>query len=218
MTVSLDSLDDAVFGAMNGVDFPVARVLDGIDAAREAGLGPIKINMVVRRGVNEASILPMAALGARRPGLILRFIEYMDVGHTNGWRLDEVVPADGAVRDDRRGAGRSSRPTRRTAARSPTAGDTSTAAARSGSSRRSRGRSAATAPARGCRPRASSTRACSRSRARPPGAAPRPARRTTALAAFHRRHLARPRRPLLGAAVRGDDSTLPKIEMFALGG
>jgi GTP 3',8-cyclase len=92
VTVSLDSLDDAVFGAMNGVEFPVAKVLDGIAAAREAGLAPIKINMVVRRGVNEASVLPMARW-ARSEGLILRFIEYMDVGHSNGWRLDEVVPA-----------------------------------------------------------------------------------------------------------------------------
>jgi cyclic pyranopterin phosphate synthase len=92
VTVSLDSLDDATFSAMNGVDFPVARVLDGIAAAREAGLGPIKVNMVVRRGINEASVLPMARW-ARDEGLILRFIEYMDVGHTNGWRLDDVVPA-----------------------------------------------------------------------------------------------------------------------------
>jgi cyclic pyranopterin phosphate synthase len=92
VTVSLDSLDDAVFGAMNGVDFPVARVLDGIDAAFEAGLTPIKVNMVVRRGVNESSIVPMAAW-ARERGVVLRFIEYMDVGHSNGWRLDEVVPA-----------------------------------------------------------------------------------------------------------------------------
>ena len=93
VTVSLDSLDDAVFGAMNGIDFPVAKVLDGIDAAREAGLAPIKVNMVVRRGINESSIVPMAAW-ARESGLILRFIEYMDVGHSNGWRLDEVVPTD----------------------------------------------------------------------------------------------------------------------------
>jgi cyclic pyranopterin phosphate synthase len=92
VTVSLDSLDDATFSAMNGVDFPVARVLDGIAAARDAGLGPIKVNMVVRRGINEASVLPMARW-ARDEGLILRFIEYMDVGHTNGWRLDDVVPA-----------------------------------------------------------------------------------------------------------------------------
>jgi cyclic pyranopterin phosphate synthase len=92
VTVSLDSLDDHVFGAMNGVDFPVARVLDGIDAALEAGLAPVKINMVVRRGVNETSIVPMARW-AREAGVTLRFIEYMDVGHSNGWRLDEVVPA-----------------------------------------------------------------------------------------------------------------------------
>ena len=93
ITVSLDSLDDEVFGAMNGVDFPVSRVLDGIAAAREAGLAPIKINTVVRRGMNEASILPLARW-ARDEGLILRFIEYMDVGHSNGWRLDDVVPAE----------------------------------------------------------------------------------------------------------------------------
>ena len=92
VTVSLDSLDDAVFGAMNGVDFPVARVLEGVDAAIDAGLAPVKINMVVRRGVNEASIVPMARW-ARETGVTLRFIEYMDVGHSNAWRLDEVVPA-----------------------------------------------------------------------------------------------------------------------------
>ena len=91
--MSLDSLDDAVFGAMNGVDFPVSRVLDGIAAARVAGLSPIKVNTVVRRGMNEASILPLARW-ARDEGLILRFIEYMDVGTSNGWRLDDVVPAD----------------------------------------------------------------------------------------------------------------------------
>jgi len=93
VTVSLDSLDDAVFGEMNGVDFPVARVLEGIEAALAAGLAPVKINMVVRRGINESSIVPMAAW-ARDTGVTLRFIEYMDVGHSNGWRLDEVVPAD----------------------------------------------------------------------------------------------------------------------------
>jgi GTP 3',8-cyclase len=92
VTVSLDSLDDSVFGAMNGIEFPVERVLDGIDAAREAGL-PVKVNMVVRRGINESSVLPMAAW-ARETAVILRFIEYMDVGHSNGWRLHEVVPAD----------------------------------------------------------------------------------------------------------------------------
>jgi cyclic pyranopterin phosphate synthase len=92
ITVSLDSLDDEVFGRMNGVDFPVSRVLDGIDAARDAGLAPIKVNMVVRRGLNEASAVPMAAW-AREAGIVLRFIEYMDVGHSNCWRLDDVVPA-----------------------------------------------------------------------------------------------------------------------------
>jgi cyclic pyranopterin phosphate synthase len=92
VTVSLDSLDDAVFGAMNGIDFPVAKVLDGVAAAAEAGLDPIKVNMVVRRGVNESSVVPMSAW-AREANVVLRFIEYMDVGHSNGWRLDEVVPA-----------------------------------------------------------------------------------------------------------------------------
>jgi cyclic pyranopterin phosphate synthase len=92
ITVSLDSLDDAVFRRMNGVDFPVARVLDGIAAAREAGLAPIKVNVVVKRGENEASIVPMARW-ARDAGLVLRFIEYMDVGNANGWRVDDVVPA-----------------------------------------------------------------------------------------------------------------------------
>ena len=96
VTVSLDALDDATFAAMNGVDFPVAKVLDGIAAAQEAGLTPVKINMVVRRGINEASVVPMARW-AREAGVILRFIEYMDVGHTNGWRLDEVVPASEIV-------------------------------------------------------------------------------------------------------------------------
>ena len=92
LTVSLDALDDEIFRAMNDVDFPVARVLAGIDAAAEAGFGPVKINMVVKRGVNEHQILPMV----RRflsPHFVLRFIEFMDVGNTNGWRMDEVVSA-----------------------------------------------------------------------------------------------------------------------------
>jgi cyclic pyranopterin phosphate synthase len=92
VSVSLDSLDDATFKAMNDVNFPVQRVLDGMDAAARAGLWPIKVNMVVKRGLNESSILPMARF-FREKGYILRFIEYMDVGHTNGWRLDDVVPA-----------------------------------------------------------------------------------------------------------------------------
>jgi GTP 3',8-cyclase len=92
VTVSLDSLDDAVFMALNDAGFPVARVLAAIAAAAGAGLAPVKVNMVVRRGVNEQSVLPMAA-HFRHSGHVLRFIEYMDVGTTNGWRLDEVVPA-----------------------------------------------------------------------------------------------------------------------------
>jgi len=92
VTVSLDSLDDATFRAMNDADFPVAKVLAGIDAARAAGLAPIKINMVTKRGVNESSIVPMARY-FKGTGMTLRFIEFMDVGSTNGWRLDDVVPA-----------------------------------------------------------------------------------------------------------------------------
>jgi cyclic pyranopterin phosphate synthase len=97
ITVSLDSLDDTVFKAMNDVDFPVARVLEGIDAAALAGLKPVKINMVVKRGLNDASIVPMARFFRER-GHILRFIEYMDVGHSNGWRMDDVVSASEIVR------------------------------------------------------------------------------------------------------------------------
>jgi GTP 3',8-cyclase len=91
VTVSLDSLDDDVFRAMNDVDFPVARVLEGIDAAAAAGL-PVKVNVVVKRGLNDGSILELAR-HFKAAGHTLRFIEYMDVGHTNGWRLDDVVPA-----------------------------------------------------------------------------------------------------------------------------
>ena len=92
VTVSLDSLDDETFMRMNDVDFPVSKVLDGMDTAAEVGLGPIKVNMVVKRGLNETSILPMARF-FREKGYILRFIEYMDVGHSNGWRMEDVVPA-----------------------------------------------------------------------------------------------------------------------------
>jgi cyclic pyranopterin phosphate synthase len=97
VTVSLDSLDDETFMKMNDVDFPVSKVLEGMDAAAGAGLGPIKVNMVVKRGLNETSILPMARF-FRQKGYILRFIEYMDVGHSNGWRMDDVVPAAEIVR------------------------------------------------------------------------------------------------------------------------
>jgi GTP 3',8-cyclase len=95
ITVSLDSLDDEVFRAMNDVDFPVQTVLEGINAAAAAGL-PVKVNAVVKRGVNEDSVLPMARR-FRDQGHVVRFIEYMDVGHTNGWRLDDVVPASDIV-------------------------------------------------------------------------------------------------------------------------
>jgi len=92
VTVSLDALDDATFGAMNDVAFPVARVLEAIDAAAETGMAPVKINMVVRRGVNDHCVLPMAEQ-FRNSGHILRMIEFMDVGTTNGWVREEVVPA-----------------------------------------------------------------------------------------------------------------------------
>ena len=92
VTVSLDGLDDATFRRMNDVDFPVADVLKGIEAAQKVGLAPIKINMVVKRGTNDAEIVPMARY-FRNSGVVLRFIEYMDVGATNGWRMDEVLPS-----------------------------------------------------------------------------------------------------------------------------
>ncbi len=105
VTVSLDGLDDAVFRRMNDVDFPVADVLEGIEAAREAGLGldahgrltGLKVNMVVKRGTNEQEILPMARY-FKGTGITLRFIEYMDVGATNGWRMDEVLPSADVVK------------------------------------------------------------------------------------------------------------------------
>jgi cyclic pyranopterin phosphate synthase len=99
VTVSLDALDDGVFRRMNDVDFPVADVLRGIDAALAAGFAPVKVNMVVKRGTNEHEIVPLARHLRERYGraVVLRFIEYMDVGATNGWRMDEVLPSD-AVR------------------------------------------------------------------------------------------------------------------------
>ena len=92
VTVSLDGLDDAVFRRMNDVDFPVQDVLEGIERAQQVGLGPIKVNMVVKKGTNEQEIVPMAR-HFRHSGVHLRFIEYMDVGATNGWRMDEVMPS-----------------------------------------------------------------------------------------------------------------------------
>src|SRR5215218_3938052 len=97
VTVSLDALDDATFRRMNDVDFAVKDVLAGIDAAHAVGLGPIKVNMVVKRGMNDDQILPMAR-HFRGSGAVLRFIEYMDVGATNGWRMDEVLPSADVVR------------------------------------------------------------------------------------------------------------------------
>ncbi len=97
VTVSLDALDDPTFMAMNDAEFPVAKVLAGIDAADAAGLAPVKINMVVKRGVNEHSILPMARR-FKDSGHVLRFIEFMDVGTTNGWRMDDVIPSREIIR------------------------------------------------------------------------------------------------------------------------
>ena len=96
ITVSLDSLDDATFKAMNDADFPVAKVLEGIDAASAAGL-PVKVNMVVKRGLNDHHVIDMAR-HFRASGHIVRFIEYMDVGSTNGWRMDDVIPSAELVR------------------------------------------------------------------------------------------------------------------------
>ncbi len=97
VTVSLDALDDALFRRMNDADYPVARVLEGIEAAKSVGLGPIKVNMVVKRGTNDGDIEAMAA-HFRHSGHILRFIEFMDVGSSNGWRMDDVVPSAEVIR------------------------------------------------------------------------------------------------------------------------
>jgi cyclic pyranopterin phosphate synthase len=97
VTVSLDALDDATFRRMNDVDFSVADVLRGIDAAHQAGLGPVKVNMVVKGGMNDQEIIPMARHFKDTP-TILRFIEYMDVGASNGWKMDEVIPSAEVVR------------------------------------------------------------------------------------------------------------------------
>ena len=130
ITVSLDALDDAVFRRMNDADFPVADVLAGIDAALACGLAPIKVNMVVQRGVNDHEVVPMAR-HFRGSGIVLRFIEYMDVGATNGWRMDQVVPSSQVlerlqVAVAARAAGGDC-----AAARRPSAGAIATAAARS---------------------------------------------------------------------------------------
>ncbi|WP_425387068.1 GTP 3',8-cyclase MoaA [Alicyclobacillus contaminans] len=97
VTISLDAMDDAVFQALNDVRFPVSRVLAAMDAAAAAGLQPVKINAVVKRGVNDQQIVPLAEY-FRNTGHVLRFIEYMDVGNTNGWRMEDVVPAEDMLR------------------------------------------------------------------------------------------------------------------------
>ena len=97
VTVSLDALDETTFQRMNDVDFPVAEVLHGLDVAHAVGLGPIKVNMVVKAGMNDAQIVPMARHFKDSP-FILRFIEYMDVGASNGWKMDEVIPSAEVVR------------------------------------------------------------------------------------------------------------------------
>jgi cyclic pyranopterin phosphate synthase len=134
VTVSLDSLDDATFRAMNDVDFPVAKVLAAIDAAAAAGLAPVKVNAVVKRGVNDGEIVTMAR-HFKGTGHILRFIEYMDVGASNGWRMDDVIPSAEIVR--RIGAQFPLAPVDANyEARSRSAGGISTAAARSAPSLR----------------------------------------------------------------------------------
>lgn len=97
VTVSVDSLDDATFRRMNDVNFPLAKILHGLDVAHDVGLGPIKINMVVKKGQNDQDVVAMARHFKQTP-YVLRFIEYMDVGTTNGWQLGEVVPSDEIVR------------------------------------------------------------------------------------------------------------------------
>jgi molybdenum cofactor biosynthesis enzyme MoaA len=162
VTVSLDSLDDAVFMALNDAGFPVARVLDGIAAAAGAGLGPVKVNMVVKRGCNDLSVLPMAA-HFRGSGHVLRFIEYMDVGTTNGWRLDDVVPAADIIALI--GGQWPLEPLPASyPARSQPGTATRTARVRSASSPRSPSHSAAAARAPGSQRREGSIPACSRDR------------------------------------------------------
>lgn len=97
VTVSLDAIDDPTFQKMNDVGYPVNAVLEGIEAAAQAGLGPIKVNCVAQRGVNDHAVTEMAG-HFKGTGHIVRFIEYMDVGTTNGWRLDDVIPAEEMVR------------------------------------------------------------------------------------------------------------------------
>ena len=198
VTVSLDSLDEDVFRAMNDVDFPVAKVLDGIDAALEAGLGPVKVNAVVKRGVNDQGIEELAAR-FRGTGVVLRFIEFMDVGSTNGWRLDDVVPAQEIV--DRIGEAWPLEPVGR--AVSGRGRESLALPRRGGRGRRDRVRHAAVLRRLLARPhlgRGPPVHVPVRSRRpRPAPAAPRRDRRRRPGAA-RAWHLAPARRPLLGAA------------------
>ena len=215
VTVSLDSLDDATFRAMNDVDFPVAKVLDGIDAAAAAGLAPIKVNMVVKRGTNETSIVPMAR-HFKGSGHIVRFIEYMDVGATNGWRMDDVVSAAEIVRTidaelplesvdpelHRRSRRALALPRRQRRDRRHRLGDAGVLP-----------RLHARAPVH----RRQALHVPLRHRGlRPPRARPR-RRRRRADRQCRRRHLARARRPLFGNPHR-ETVREPKVEMSYIGG
>ena len=216
VTVSLDSLDDATFMAMNDVGFPVSRVLEGIDAAAAAGLGPIKVNVVVKRGVNDDDVVAMAATSAA-PATSSGSSSTWTSAHSNGWRLDDVVPAAEILSADRTPRSPWSRSPRTTRARSPTATGIATARARSGSSPRSPSPSARPAPGPGCRPRAASTPACS-----PPGAttcgrccATAPPTTTS------RRRCARSGRPATTATRRSAPTATTgwqKVEMSYIGG
>lgn len=163
ITVSLDSLDDATFKAMNDADFPVAKVLEAIDVAAAEGLTPVKINMVVKRGVNDRHVVDMARY-FKGSGNIVRFIEFMDVGATNGWKMDDVIPSAEVVKHIHEVFPcEPADPT--TSVKLPDAGVIKMAGASSASSPASPRPSAAPAPARGFPPMARSTPVCSRGRA-----------------------------------------------------
>ena len=202
---------------MNDVAFPVARVLDGIAAAQAAGLGPVKVNMVVQRGVNEDSIVPMARY-FHGTGCILRFIEFMDVGATNGWQLADVIPAAEIVRRIGAGTAPGTRSPRTTPARSPAASATPTAAARSASSPPSPSPSAATAPAPACPPRAACTPACSRREGFDLRALLRGEASDAEIADKVRGHLDCPDGPLLGGADGGDGPAAQSGDVAHRGG
>ncbi len=164
VTVSLDSLDEAVFARMSGGFGGLAQVLEGIEAALAAGLHPVKVNAVVQRGINDHTVLSLLER-YRGTGVTVRMIEYMDVGTRNHWEAGQVVPSVGAAAARRANAGRCIPWPNRAAATSPSVTPMTTVPARSGSSRRSRRRSAATVTGPGCRPRDRFTPACSPPRA-----------------------------------------------------